>query len=103
MKSIFAFALTVLLLGVSTSAQTRARSRSQSIVLIHVTVIDMTGAPPKSNLTVIIKDGLISALGTTGKVRVPKGAAVIDGTGRFLIPGLWDMHVHLSIAGKAAS
>jgi len=36
-------------------------------------------------------------------VRVPKGATVIDGTGKFLIPGLWDMHVHLEISGKEAS
>ncbi|MDQ3062953.1 MAG: amidohydrolase family protein [Acidobacteriota bacterium] len=65
------------------------------LVLTHATVIDMTGAQPKSDMTVIINGNLITALGKSNKVRVPKNAQIIDATGKFLIPGLWDMHVHL--------
>ncbi|HVF88252.1 MAG TPA: amidohydrolase family protein [Pyrinomonadaceae bacterium] len=61
----------------------------------NVTVIDMTGAPPRRDVTVVINGNRILALGTTGKVRIPKTARVVDGRGKFLIPGLWDMHVHL--------
>ncbi len=62
----------------------------------NVTVIDMTGAPPRRRMTVVISRNRITALGTTGSVRIPQTAQVIDAQGKFLIPGLWDMHVHLS-------
>jgi len=85
------------------TAQTRAAPKLHSLVFEHVTVIDMTGAPAQPDMTVVIKGDHISALGKTGKVRVQKGATIIDGSGKFLIPGLWDMHVHLEISGKEAS
>jgi imidazolonepropionase-like amidohydrolase len=44
---------------------------------------------------VVVVGNRIAALGKTGKVRVPKGAQVVDATGKYLIPGLWDMHVHV--------
>lgn len=65
---------------------------AMAIVITHVTVIDGTGAAPKPDQTVILEGGRIRS---TGNGRVPKDARVIDGTGRYLIPGLWDMHVHL--------
>ena len=68
---------------------------NQPIVLTHITVIDMTGAPPKSDMTVIINGNLITALGKSNKIRIPKNAQAVDARGKFLIPGLWDMHVHL--------
>lgn len=87
MKKIFLL-LIVLLLPQILAAQKKL------LVLTHVTVIDMTGAAPKPDMTVIINGNLISALGKSNKVRVPKNAQVIDASGKFLIPGLWDMHVH---------
>ena len=61
----------------------------------HVTVIDMTGAPPKSDMTVVVSGRRITAIGRTGQSRIPKEAQIIDATGKFLIPGLWDMHFHI--------
>jgi hypothetical protein len=58
-------------------------------------VIDATGAAASPDMTVIIAGGRIAAIGSSRKVKAPKGAQVIDATGKFLIPGLWDMHVHL--------
>lgn len=55
----------------------------------------MVGATPAADMTVIVMGDRIAAVGRTGKIRVPKGAQVIDATGKYLIPGLWDMHVHL--------
>jgi hypothetical protein len=57
----------------------------------NVTVVDVNGARP--GYTVVVNDGRISALGSG--VKVPAGAKVIEGKGKFLIPALWDMHVHL--------
>lgn len=74
-------------------AQQRTSSR-QDLVFTHVTVIDGTGAEAKPDMTVIIRDGRIAALGRSGTIRPPKSAQVVDASGKFLIPGLWDMHVH---------
>jgi len=69
-------------------------SAPQSLVLTHVTVIDMTGAPPKPNMTVVIASNRITLLGRDTEVSAPPNARVIDASGKFLIPGLWDMHAH---------
>ena len=88
--------LLIVLLPMSLVGQVNQTAPKPPIVFHHVTVIDVTGAPSESDMTVIITGNLISAVGKTGKVRVPENAQVIDATGKFLIPGLWDMHVHLS-------
>lgn len=67
------------------------------IALRNVTVIDMTGAPPKRNMTVVVRGTRISAIGSN-RLRISRGAQVVDGTDKFLIPGLWDMHVHFTRA-----
>jgi imidazolonepropionase-like amidohydrolase len=78
------------------SAQTRLSSQDGLLVLRHVTVIDATGAPAQPDMTVVINRGRIVDLGKTTEVSVPRNAHVVDETGKFLIPGLWDMHVHTS-------
>ncbi len=71
-----------------------ASSRQTALVFTDVTVIDATGAPPKPDMTVIVKGDRIAALDKTANLDVPENAHVVDATGKFLIPGLWDMHVH---------
>lgn len=65
------------------------------LVIRNVTVIDGTGTHPQDGMTVVVAQGRISTLDVTDSVRYPRSARVIDGTGKYLIPGLWDMHVHL--------
>src|ERR1700727_1402894 len=67
---------------------------SQSLVIKRVTIIDATGRAPQPDMTVVIEQDRIVAIGPWEKTHIPKNAQIIDGTGRFLIPGLWDMHVH---------
>jgi hypothetical protein len=76
--------------------QAKPDALGQSLVFTRVTVIDATGAMPKPNMTVVIKDNLIASIGQSRKVRVPRAALVVNAKGKFLIPGLWDMHVHTS-------
>lgn len=64
------------------------------VALTHVTVIDATGAPPLSDMTVVVERGRIADLGKSGDVRLPRHALIIEARGKYLIPGLWDMHVH---------
>ena len=65
---------------------------AQPIVIKRVTVIDATGKPAQRDMTVVIAGDSIAAV--SKKAKVPKNAQVVDGAGKFLIPGLWDMHVH---------
>jgi hypothetical protein len=80
------------------TAQTLSAQPQQhaSIAVRHVTVIDMTGAPAKPDMSVLISGNRIIAIGRTSRLRIPKQAQTIDGSGKFLIPGLWDMHVHFT-------
>jgi len=93
------FGLTLLLcliFPVKISPQHKRASRSNSFAFTHVTVIDATGTPPQPDQTVLITGNRIAALGPTRQVHVPQGARVINASGKFLIPGLADMHVHLT-------
>ena len=73
-------------------AQDAPRAQSQALVIRNVTVIDGTGAPARPGMTVAIDGNRITDVGPG--VRIPQQAQVVDGTGKFLIPGLWDMHIH---------
>jgi imidazolonepropionase-like amidohydrolase len=64
------------------------------IAITHATVIDATGAPAQRDMTVIVANRTITDVGKSSAVAIPKGAVTIDARGKFLIPGLWDMHVH---------
>ncbi len=73
-----------------------AREASQPIVIEHATVIDATGRAPLPDQTVVIRNGVITSVGPFTKKKLPQNALVIDARGKFLIPGLWDMHTHLA-------
>jgi len=69
------------------------RTQSSALVLRNVTLIDGTGGGAGPGMTVIVTGNRISAVGRD--LPMPQGARVVDGTGKFVIPGLWDMHLHL--------
>lgn len=89
--------LTTAACGKSAAIPTTAPSSAQIVAFVGVTVIGMTldTVPDRPNQTVVIRDGRIEAVGARGAIEVPPGALEIDGTGRYLMPGLADMHVHL--------
>ena len=86
--------LVVLCGALAAAFASAAAAAASPLAITHVTVIDTTGAPPKSDMTVIVKDQRIVDLGRSDAVRAPAGARLVDGSGKYLIPGLWDMHVH---------
>jgi len=65
------------------------------IALLHARVIDGTGAPVRTNQTILIRDGAIDAIGNDGAVQTPADARVIDLAGKTVIPGLVMVHEHL--------
>jgi hypothetical protein len=69
--------------------------QTRTLAIKNVTVIDMTGAPAKREMTVVIDGSRIARIEKTSKIKIPKNTQTIDGSGKFLIPSLWDMHVHV--------
>ena len=75
-------------------SQTLPGRRTGSLAFTGATLIDGTGAPAVANATVITENGRIVAAGPASAVNIPDGAMRVEVTGKFLIPGLWDMHAH---------
>jgi imidazolonepropionase-like amidohydrolase len=71
---------------------------TRPLVISHASLIDATGNPAQAEMAVIVVGDRIQTIGKTDKVKIPAGAEVIDATGKYLIPGLWDSHIHLTIA-----
>jgi imidazolonepropionase-like amidohydrolase len=85
--------LFILIVAISVSAQTTQPSRI--VAFIDVNVIPMDKERVLPHQTVIVRNGVIAEIGDVRRVKVPAGAERIDATGKFLIPGLTDMHTHL--------
>jgi imidazolonepropionase-like amidohydrolase len=67
---------------------------AQPLAIRRVTVIDATGHAALPDMTVVVVGDRIDTIGPWKKTKIPRNAQVVDGAGKFLIPGLWDMHVH---------
>lgn len=65
------------------------------LAIEHVTLVPMAREELVADQTLVVRDGRIAALGAADSVEVPEGALRIDGRGKFLMPGLADMHVHV--------
>jgi len=72
----------------------RAQGSASAVAITHVTVIDVTNGRRLPAHTVIVEGNRIASVEPDGRARMRAGTTVVDGTGKFLIPGLWDMHVH---------
>jgi imidazolonepropionase-like amidohydrolase len=70
--------------------------RGTATAFVDVTVIPMDRARSLANQTVVVRDGKIAAMGPAGSTRVPPDATRIDAKGRYLLPGLHEMHAHLA-------
>ncbi|HKW10892.1 MAG TPA: hypothetical protein VJO33_10985, partial [Gemmatimonadaceae bacterium] len=62
-----------------------------AIAITHVSVVDVASGRLRSDATVVVRGNRIASIGADS---APADARVVDGRGKFLIPGLWDMHVH---------
>lgn len=79
------------LVGVSLAPTT---ATAQPLTIRNVTLIDGTGTPPQSNMTVVVNDGRIVTVGGSDTT-IQANTEVIDGAGKYLIPGLMDVHIHV--------
>jgi hypothetical protein len=65
------------------------------LAFVDVNVVPMDGERVLAGQTVVVRDGRVAELGPAARVKAPRGALVVDGRGKYLLPGLTDMHVHL--------
>ncbi len=72
------------------------------VALVGGTLIDGTGRPPVADAVVIFEGDRIVAVGPRASTPVPAGATVLDTTGQWILPGLWDMHAHVQQVEQAA-
>jgi imidazolonepropionase-like amidohydrolase len=70
------------------------KTGQQPTAITHVAVIDIVAGTTHPDYTVIVRGTRIIYAGPASNAQVPRDARVLDGNGKFLIPGLWDMHVH---------
>jgi len=82
--------LVICLLSVHAAAQ-----NNTALVFTHAGIISMTKEEVLRDYSVVVRDGKITEVGPSATVTLPPGATVIDATGKFLIPALSDMHVHV--------
>ena len=79
-------------------AEGRARDLTRwlttPLAIQNVRLFDPATASVRDDQVVVVDGGRIGAVGTSDAVSIPPGAEILDGQGRFLMPGLWDMHAH---------
>lgn len=80
--------------GTVAYAQT-TEAHNKSLVFDHVNVVDVEAGQLQTDMTVVVKNNKITDVGKSGEVNQPKEATKIDGTGKYLMPGMWDMHTHI--------
>jgi len=78
-----------------TAQQSRAALGRGSFAIVDVDVVPMTRDSVLRRTIVVVRDGRIVAIGPRGRVSIPAGARQIDGSGKYLIPGLADVHTHM--------
>lgn len=96
-------ALFVLLAVTSTIERRPAAEEASRLILEHATVIDGTGAPPKTDQTIVIEGDRIVAIGAMPAAAREPGGTRLDLTGKVVMPGLIDMHAHMAFGPVEAS
>src|SRR5271154_6143603 len=92
----FPYRVFLLAIIVAASSLLSAQSvpRSRMLVFLHVTVINPGTSAVEEDRAVVIREGRITAVTSAAGFAAPEWAKVVDASGKYMIPGLWDMHVH---------
>ncbi|HSA92974.1 MAG TPA: amidohydrolase family protein [Terriglobales bacterium] len=95
--------LVLLFLPIVLAAQKKVRKPPPLLVLTNVNVVDVTSGSVEPRLNVFIRDGRIEAIAKRALIQASRNVQVVNADGKYLIPGLWDMHVHTAIRSEAES
>lgn len=78
----------------------KAQPDEETLFLVHANVIDILKGSSIPDMTIYISENKILKVASSDQIEIPKKARIIDCTGKYIIPGLWDMHVHLGDASS---
>jgi hypothetical protein len=65
------------------------------LAITGATIIDIRDGSRTSDTVIVIDSGKIAAVGRAGETQIPSGARIVDARGKYVIPGLWDVHTHI--------
>jgi len=82
--------------GVARQEKPKLHNKEGAVAFVNVSVVPMDREQVIADQTVVVKDGKVVEMGASDKVKAPAGALQIDGRGKYLMPGLADLHIHLS-------
>ncbi len=88
-------AIILFLILTPTASALAQTTTNRAVAFVDVTVIPMDRERVLPHQTVVVRNGVIAEIGDNKRIKIPKDAQRISGAGKFLIPGLTDMHVHL--------
>jgi parallel beta-helix repeat protein len=101
MKLLLLICLAAAPIAAQTGGSGQTSDRADTLALTNVTLIDGTGAPPRPGMTVLVHGDRIGGVFTADEAPIPASAEVLDLSGRYLIPGLINTHVHLPMIAWA--
>jgi imidazolonepropionase-like amidohydrolase len=91
-------ALLLVLLAAVPPAQAKQKPKPKWLIFTNVTVVDVRDGTSQPGMTVVIRDQRITAIAKQAIIEIDRNVQVVNATGQYLIPGLWDMHVHRVLA-----
>jgi imidazolonepropionase-like amidohydrolase len=86
--------LAALVLALTTVVWGKSKPTEKVFVFTNVNIVDTRGGPTKERVTLVVKNGRITGIAPIGLIEESRNTIVINANGKYLIPGLWDMHVH---------
>jgi len=69
---------------------------TEKLAFDHLAIVDVATGSVSSDMLVVVEEGRITAVIESTAAGTPPGATVVDAAGKYMIPGLWDMHVHIA-------
>lgn len=94
--------LVFLIAACTAPMRTRPADSSASLAFVHATVIDVETGKLRQDMTVLVSGNRIASVESSSLASLPMGTHVIDARGKYLVPGLWDMHVHAFTSPESA-
>ena len=93
--------LPLLVAACAAPAPTPGGAGEPLLAIANVTVVDVERGALLPDRTVLVRGGRVASVSRARDAALPSGVRAVDGAGRYLIPGLWDMHVHAAREGRA--
>lgn len=98
--SVFCLLILFALAGCNVQSQQGTQEMAETtntFAFVNASIIPMTGDGVQNGQTLIVREGKIEAIGPAGTIKVPNGATVIEASGKYIMPGLAEMHAHIPV------